>query len=64
MTSRFQKNLEARRAHSRRMRARLAELVSEGWSVSAAGRSLNVSQQRSSQMWRQIRDELGPQADA
>lgn len=55
-------------ARSRRHRERnariehLAELVAEGWSVSAAARHLGFSQQAGSKMWRDIRAELGDQA--
>jgi len=50
------------RAIGEQNRAQLAELVSEGYSVAAAGRTIGVSQQRSSQLWAQVRDELGWQA--
>lgn len=56
-------NYLARHALLRRIgernRAQLAELVAEGMSVQAAARSMGLSQQMGSKMWRIIRDEMG-----
>jgi hypothetical protein len=41
---------------------RLAELVSEGYTVAAASRELGFTQQAGSKMWRDIRLGLGEQA--
>ncbi len=58
-----QANYLARHALLRRIgernRAQLAELVAEGYSVAAAARSMGLSQQSGSKIWRQIRDEMG-----
>ncbi len=40
-----------------------AELLAEGYSVSAAARKIGVSQQNGSTMLAQMRKELGPQAE-
>lgn len=53
---------ERRRIAAQVQANKMADLVSEGWTVTAAGRELGVSQQRSSQIWRVIREGLGPQA--
>lgn len=58
----FARAIELRRRKSRQQMDRLAELVAEGWSVAAAGREIGVNQQRSSELFRRIKDELGPQA--
>lgn len=55
-------NLRARRAKTQRQMDELAHHVSEGMSVTAAGRVIGLGQQRSSQLWRKIRDGLGAQA--
>lgn len=44
---------------ARERRAELAELVSRGMSISAAGRSMGVSPQRASQMWQRLVLEIG-----
>lgn len=54
--------LERRRKHGRELRDKLAFLVSEGWSVAAAGRELGICQQASSKHWTQIKRDLGAQA--
>lgn len=43
-------------------RAELAELVANGMTIKAAGALLGKSQQRASQIWRNIVREMGPQA--
>lgn len=53
---------ERRRRETARQMDAIAERVAEGWSVAAAGRDIGVSQQRSSQIWKQVRDGLGWQA--
>ena len=53
---------ERRRRIGDRQRAQLAELVAEGYSVSAAARVMGVAQQRGSQLWAQVRADLGDQA--
>ena len=50
------------RAQGKKQRERIAELVSEGWSVQAAAREIGISQQMGSKHWRKIKEELGPQA--
>ena len=60
--SRWAASYAARRAATARQANQLAELVSEGWSVAAAGREIGVSQQRSSQIWKRVRDGLGAQS--
>lgn len=42
-----------------RNRADLCDLVADGYSVQAAARSMGLSQQMGSKMWRIIRDEMG-----
>ena len=44
-------------------KARLADLVAEGYSVAAAARAIGITQQRGSQLWKRIRDDLGEQAE-
>lgn len=51
-----------RRQHTAKQKAVIAELVSEGWSVAAAGRELGVTQQRASTVWREIVRDMGAQA--
>lgn len=53
---------EKRRRDTERQMDAIAERVAEGWSVAAAGRDIGVGQQRSSQIWKQVREGLGPQA--
>ena len=60
--TRWDASYAARRAATAKQANRLAELVSEGWSVAAGGREIGVSQQRSSQIWKVVRDGLGAQA--
>lgn len=62
MMTRFAAEHERRRKHGRELRDKLAHLVSEGWSVAAAGRELGISQQGSSGHWAQIKADLGAQA--
>lgn len=50
------------RAQGKKQRERLAFLVSEGYSVSAACREIGISQQMGSKHWAKIKQELGPQA--
>lgn len=50
-----------RKARERRM-TELAELVANGWTISAAARSMGVSQQTGSSMFREICERLGEQA--
>lgn len=56
------KRRTAIKAKSIRQKRQIAELVSEGFTVAAAARSIGVSQQRGSQIWRGIRNDLGAQA--
>ncbi len=51
-----------RRAQTVRQKAVVAELVAEGWTIAAAAASLGVSQQRGSQIWRLIVEDMGAQA--
>lgn len=44
---------------ARDRRRELADLVSEGMSLAAAGRHLGVSRQRASQMWQRLISEMG-----
>lgn len=41
---------------------RLAELVADGWTITAAARSMGLVQQTGLKMWREIKDGLGEQA--
>jgi len=59
---RYQASYEKRRAITNGQANRIAYLVSEGWTVTAAGREIGVSQQRASQIWVAIKASLGPQA--
>lgn len=53
----------ASEAAQRRKRInQFADLLSKGYTISAASRAIGVSQQNGSTMLAQIRDELGPQA--
>lgn len=54
--------LERRRAHMQRQKAVMADLVSEGWTITAVARHLGLSQQMGSKTWRQIVDDMGAQA--
>ena len=46
----------------RKRMMQFSELLAEGYTVTAAARALNVSQQAGSKMLNDIRKELGPQA--
>lgn len=41
---------------------RMADLVADGWTISAAGRHIGFGEGRSLQVWKQIKTGLGPQA--
>lgn len=58
----YARHTEARRARTVAQKATIAELVSEGWSITAAGRSIGVGQGRASQIWQQIVADMGDQA--
>lgn len=58
----FARHTATRRAHTQRQKETMAELVSEGWSIAAAGRHLGVNQQRASAIWQQIKRDMGAQA--
>lgn len=60
--SRFHASYARRRAQTARQKSVMAELVADGWSITAAGRHLGVSQQRASQIWREIAADMGAQA--
>lgn len=47
----------------RRRINKFAELLAEGWTLTAAARELGLSQQAGSKMLQTIREELGPQAE-
>lgn len=56
-------------AHRRRLQSArnrriddLAELVANGWTITAAARSMGLSQQAGSKMWKDIKSGLGSQA--
>lgn len=51
------------RERTERQKVRMAELVSEGLGVIAAGRQLGVGEARALQIWRKVKDDLGVQAD-
>lgn len=53
---------EVRVSDYRKWDDQIADLVSEGLSISAAGRALGITQQRASQIWRRIVAGLGWQA--
>lgn len=46
----------------RRRINRFAELLAEGWTLTAAAQELGLSQQAGTKMLKTIREELGPQA--
>ncbi len=51
------------KADRRRRINQFAELLSQGYTITAAALEIGVSQQAGSQMMKQIREELGSQAD-
>nr|WP_293854402.1 hypothetical protein [Sphingomonas sp. SCN 67-18] len=55
-------SLNIRRARAKRHMDQLADLVSEGWSISAAARSMGLSQQEGSRLFGKIKAEMGWQA--
>lgn len=61
------KKVQAWREHLKRGRRKrldeFAEMLAEGYTVTAAARCLGLSQQAGSSMLRQIREELGAQAE-
>lgn len=56
------RNLALRRMLRRKQLDQFAEMLAEGWTVTAAARALGVSQQAGSKMLRDIRAGLGGQA--
>lgn len=50
------------RERTDRQKARMAELVSGGLGIIAAGRELGVGEQRALKIWKKIKDDLGWQA--
>lgn len=58
----YRKRHQALRERGATVRAEIAELVSEGWSLSAAARHLGIIQQMASKHWAQIRADMGDQA--
>lgn len=60
--SRWASNWDAQRRKSARQMGRIAELVSEGWTIKAAGREIGVGEGRALKIWRSIKDGLGWQA--
>lgn len=55
----YHKSHVRRRALTERQKAQLAELVSEGYTASAAARVMGITQQRASQLWLAIKADLG-----
>lgn len=60
--SRWASNWAARRANTSRQMDRIAEMVSDGWTIKAAGAELGVGPDRALKIWKQIKDGLGCQA--
>ncbi len=55
-------NLEARRRKTANQMTVMAELVSEGWTIKAAGTEIGVGSDRALKIWKSIKDGLGWQA--
>lgn len=58
----YRKRHDALRARGAEVRDQIAELASQGWSISAAARHIGISQQMASRHWAAIRAGLGDQA--
>lgn len=63
MTDRYAAARARKHAERNRRKERLAGLVSEGWTITAAARSMGLVQQTGLKMWREIKDGLGSKRD-